>query len=862
MREYLCYENRSTKRRRRRNVKSLSGRSQTLPERKTAPAPPWEICPAKSAPFKTIRRHALESGAVFEALRRSFSLSEELLSPRFLPFALGHDCGKLSPGFISKLPGDFARDTGIGKLPEYQRHEVISEAAFADFLKGRADHCETIVGWHHGRRDPSPRPEGAVDYGGEPWRIRRREFLEWVFSHGKLPQEPLTAENRMLTAGIVCLADWIASDERNFTEDLTDRPFEDLTRIAVDLLNRIGFRPPEFRPGLQFREIFDFSPNPGQQALAEQAVKPGIFLLENTMGSGKTEAALYAAYRLIVSGMNRGIFFALPTRLTSNRIHQRVNSFLERVSVSGRARLIHGTAWLEPAGGEELAPGASWFAPAKRALLEPFGVGTVDQALKGVLNVRHFFVRLAGLAGKVVIFDEVHAFDEYMHYLLVSLCRILVSLNCTVILLSATLPARRRADLLGLGKEADPGGYPSLTVHLSGGEAREFVLSPPWSRNVRITMVSPEKVVGKAVEAAARGCNVALIANTVGDAQEFFRRVRAESESGAFPLGLLHSRFPLWRRNEIEQKWLDALGKNAGKTRPRGSLLISTQIIEQSVDMDFDLMISETAPGELLFQRMGRLWRHRRDVRPNAEPEFCRIDWDLCSASSADEVLRRAGGSGKVYPPFLLLRAEKIWRKYESLDLPEDMRALMEENFRPPDSSERIECELYGRMMDEAEAEIRKARTASQLDLISSATAQTGDDEDAPTRLADCPQRTLLLLNSIALRGRECDLVLSDGSSLSFREEEAFSLDKMRKLAVNTAPVPKWWLNETEDCLPDVLERYWKYDKVVPVCIGAAGELCLPDGRRVPIRYDNDNGIEYERNEQRKEEDETVFADW
>lgn len=845
------------------DMKSLT-RSSTSIVRTAFSPPSWELCPAKSEPFKTIRQHALECGAVFETLRKNFFRApEELLPPAALLFALGHDAGKISPGFLWKIAEDFARHYGVPRTTEYQRHEVISEAAFLEFLHHRADRSETIVGWHHGRRNPTLLREGAADYGGEAWQTRRQEFLQWLSGYTTPLPERLAPESQLFIAGAVCLADWIASDEHLFAVDRSELPFEELNRDADKILERIGFSRAEFQPGMRFEEVFPpYSPNQAQVMLAEQAVGPGIYLLENTMGSGKTEAALYAAYRLIATGISRGFFFALPTRLTSNKIHERVNAFLKRVSLSGKARLIHGTAWLEPAGGGELCAGESWFAPAKRAILEPFGVGTVDQVLKGVLNVKHFFLRLAGLAGKVVIIDEVHAFDEYMNYLLTHLCRILVKLNCTVILLSATLTAKRRAELLGLAAEVSPRGYPSLTAYRSGGAAEGTVLASSWKKQVRITTISPEEVVAKAVNSAAQGCNVAVIANTVGEAQELFGRIRSETESGRFPVGLLHSRFPLWRRNEIEHFWLEVLGRDAGEKRPQGSVLISTQIIEQSVDMDFDLMISETAPGDLLFQRLGRLWRHERTSRPNDEPEFCRIDRNLGSGASMKEVLFLAGGSGRVYPPFLLFRAEEIWRKLSRLTLPDDMRRLLEENYRSPTGENRVESELYEQMKLEAETQINRAQTASQLNLVACSSASASDGEDAPTRLGDCPQRQLLLLRSCRECGRRCELVLSDGTALSLGAEEPFSLEKMRQLAANTVPVPAWWLNDVEEVLPQSLAIYWKFDPPVPVLIGLAGELSLPDGRTPGIRYDDENGVGREPYERGKEENETFFADW
>jgi CRISPR-associated endonuclease/helicase Cas3 len=134
------------------------------------------------------------------------------------------------------------------------------------------------------------------------------------------------------------------------------------------------------------------------------------------MGCGKTEAALAAAYQLIAAGKAAGLYFALPTQVTSNRIHLRVQPFVERISLHpAEVRLAHGASWLaetkppvelRPASSdidalEHVRAGRSWFAFAKRALLAPFGVGTIDQALLGIVAAKHFFVRQFGLAGKV-----------------------------------------------------------------------------------------------------------------------------------------------------------------------------------------------------------------------------------------------------------------------------------------------------------------------------------------------------------------------------------------------------------------------------------------------------------------------------
>ena len=169
------------------------------------------------------------------------------------------------------------------------------------------------------------------------------------------------------------------------------------------------------------------------------------------MGIGKTEAALYAAYQALTQGSATGIYFALPTQLTSDKIYDRMNSFLAKVLAEDckfRSLLLHSSAWLRDTElGEEGMPGNGWFSSRKRGLLAPFAVGTIDQALMGVMNVKHGFVRTFGLAGKVVILDEVHSYDSYTGTIIDKLVQTLRELDCTVIILSATLTAERRVRL-------------------------------------------------------------------------------------------------------------------------------------------------------------------------------------------------------------------------------------------------------------------------------------------------------------------------------------------------------------------------------------------------------------------------------
>ena len=820
----------------------------------------WRECLAKSDPEKSVLRHSLECGAVYEALLKTESLPEDLIGPDTALFALGHDCGKISPRFqadIGRLQYTAARLRSKEK-----RHEVISEAAMEDFLGPRRDAAAKIAGWHHGKhRDPGD-PADALKFGGPDWQEQRRAFLEEVARCAEHVPARMNDASTLLAAGMICIADWISSDERNFPEDLTDS-YEEMKAEAGRILQRIGWRRPGMKRGLAFRDIFPFEPNEAQKRLCEEAVGPGVYVLENTMGAGKTEAALYAAYRLISGGVNRGLFFALPTRLTSNKIHERVRKFLDRVLLDpGHARLIHGSAWLESSGGGEMGPGEDWFAPSKRALLEPFGVGTIDQALKGVLNVRHFFVRLAGLAGKVVIVDEAHSYDAYMFFLLKELCRILVELKCTVIVLSATLPAARRAELLGCAGAPPQTGYPRLTRSRDGRIGQD-TFAPSRRMTVGIRAINPESAAAEAIEAARNCCNTAIIVNTISGAQDLFRHIRAEITDGEFLVGLLHSRFPFWRRNGIEQKWLDRLGKDAGAKRPHGSILISTQIIEQSVDLDFDFMISETVPSDLMFQRMGRLWRHERANRPVSVPVFCWMDHRLRSAGSAKNVKSLAGSNGKVYAPWLLLRSERIWSDMREAVIPDDMDAVLERNYGEVPADE-IEAELLREYEAEVSGKETKANTASQLSLSGTQSSQDDDGDDAPTRLSDYPQVSVLLARAVREAGNECGLTLSDGTDLELGKDR-FELAKMKLLAANLASVPAWWLDRdlrlTAE-LPEALKTYWKFDAPVLLRIAEDGALFLQDETETMIRYDNDYGLSRIQTGKGDAADETIQPDW
>lgn len=506
------------------------------------------------------------------------------------------------------------------------------------------------TGGHHGRyplgfqaKVPKNRRfEGGVDGFGA---LRDELMGKLVELFGPLPEENADGERERihLLTGFTVFADWIGSNNDWFPPDHpTD--LDALRQTAEECLERLRWVA-RIRSGTCFGRLFQpdspdcIQPRPIQTALIKAADRPGLYIVEAPMGMGKTEAALAAAYRRWTEGDERGLYFALPTQLTSNRIHDRVHAFL-RVATDSESieTLIHGSAWLKDGESRRIVrrPDTDeynesdevlrWFSSTRKQLLAPFGTGTVDQALLAVLPAKFAALRYFALAGKVVVIDEVHSYDPYMSELVDRLVGYLIKAGSTVIVLSATLTVTRRRELVeaaGAVEVSQPEAYPLITKAAAGEPEAEHIeiREKLEEKKVRIEnrfeadeSAAYWQQVAEIVEA---GANVVVIRNTVALAQETYLRLRSllTEQTPADHVGLLHSRFPQNERDERETKWTRLLGKEDAD-RPSGSLLVSTQIVEQSVDIDADLLVTDLAPIDLILQRIGRLHRHRRSRPP------------------------------------------------------------------------------------------------------------------------------------------------------------------------------------------------------------------------------------------------------
>lgn len=617
-----------------------------------------------------------------------------------------------------------------------------------------ASALSAAVGGHHGMfAVPTLYGLDADATGRGAWLDVRRTLIGHLLTILRPPLggRPDCADTPavMSLAGFVSVVDWIGSSTEFFPHHSTiagDRPAGDVDlasyaessrRAASAALENLGWTArPKVTTALPFSTLFPAAqpPYPVQGAAVDLAERlgagPSLVVIEAPMGEGKTEAALYLADRRSTDGGEDGSYVALPTQATSNQMFRRLREFLQRrhPTVSVNLQLLHGQAEFSPeieqlrrdverpflpssicdedhSGVATTVLPAEWFTHRKRGLLAPFGVGTVDQGLMAVLRTRHVFVRLFGLAGKCVIVDEVHAYDTYMSHLLERLLEWLAALGSSVVLLSGTLPRARRLALLeaygrGLGQQVPtatptPIEYPRLSwVNLTGTGEVGFSAAQRSQRTVRLRHVGRAECwegLAEQIEAAVEqgGC-IALICNTVSDAQRAFESLRkrahleGDADDGQPIVGLFHARFPREERMEIEQRTIARFGKDGevvvlpdgtrlAVRRPDRAVLVATQVIEQSLDLDFDLMVSDHAPCDLLLQRLGRLQRHDRQ-RPVGfdTPEL----WVL--APQETEGRPEFGAVGKVYSPHVLLRSWLALRDRDGIQIPADVSALVE----------------------------------------------------------------------------------------------------------------------------------------------------------------------------------------
>jgi CRISPR-associated endonuclease/helicase Cas3 len=675
-------------------------------------------------------------------LRQLFSeLLGEQPRERFAFIAAAHDIGKANPLFqtqterVDDVPEILDHHQQELKTRGYAipsllavgqvrssnagpRHEV-----FTRFLMDGAGYPEWVgaaLGGHHGQYPVADGDIGSKANGkahqalcAGQWSLHSREILNELRDalglHGDIPRLATNLVPAVVAVtGAVALADWLASDE-NAVE--SGREIWDKTKPLA------GYLSSQFRwfsqhlqgtlgrsstPDGSFADLFGFaSPNGTQQAVINAGDSPLVIVM-SPMGEGKTEAALARHQTL-----DRGLFFGLPTMATADAMFNRVRRFYSG-SDRQAGSLSHSRGFLNSyyelgeisplgsAGSDDQGLGpAAWFRGRHRGLLAPVTVGTCDQALAASLPHKWVAMRLLGLANKHVVLDEVHSYDPYQDELLCTLLRWFGVCDTPVTLLSATLPrvrVDRYLEAWGAGHyrfdgtivRVDGLEYPAVISANVGPGARTSVASAPImnvrNRSIAIHSVSTPSERGASASELARialvdwspGLSTAVIANTV---TACIKSAQEIAETGAQTL-VVHSRMTARMRRTVEQEVTSRFGRGG----PGGGIVIATQILESSLDVDFDRMVTELAPAPSLLQRSGRIWRHSTfEGRAWVHPELREANRPVVPCLTVihpEGQIKR--GSALPYTVAELERTRTNLLGRENWVIPDDLQALVD----------------------------------------------------------------------------------------------------------------------------------------------------------------------------------------
>ncbi len=654
--------------------------------------PIWGIAWGKFSPVlghHHLGHHCADVAAVFQLLlsRHPYRLKAEAALGRVLtPTEIGcltalaflHDIGKLAPGFQARIWPRKGRLSDIGHLDAgwLWAEAPAGEASGANWHEvllpwPELEQWFSLILSHHGR--PTKHPGSGLVAGafakvaGYDWQDEHRQigavFTAWFRGLDAARPPPAKPAFVHFICGLLTLADWIASDIRAFPYEprLRDDYWQTALRRAERCIAGIGLAadslslsgPPDWAL------ISDHpSPRPAQQAIGRLTTSTRLVLLEAETGSGKTEAALWRFAALLATGEVEALYFAVPTRAAARQLQGRINKALAGMfaPVPEALLAIPGQAVAGAAKGRRLpdfsvlwddgqTPPSRWAAEhSARYLAAPIAIGTVDQVALGGLQVKYAHLRGTALSRALLVIDEVHASDPYMTEVQRRMVQDHLALGGHVLLMSATLGAAARCRWFGTELAAQPEEaarpYPAVWTAAgiepvgreeSADKAVEMSAHSGWTG---------ADAAGFALAAARKGARVLVIRNTVQRAQETFAAVQAEAPELLLQVRdiptLHHSRFAAEDRALLDAAVEEALG---AKGPQGGRIVIGSQTLEQSLDIDADLLITDLCPMDVLLQRIGRLHRHKRTRPAGFETPRAVV---LCPPGGLDPLVQRA----------------------------------------------------------------------------------------------------------------------------------------------------------------------------------------------------------------------------
>ncbi|MFA5625489.1 MAG: CRISPR-associated helicase Cas3' [Bradymonadales bacterium] len=730
--------------------------------------------PVFQAKEAKVFRHQFTSDAEYRQARENARLLDESLRTR------SEEAG---------LPNQNEADFGFAHTTP---HNLASEQIFLEYAK-EGKRIATVLGAHHGKpADANGLNRSAIEAnrenyhleskGKEPWTSVQSELIDYALYLSGFSEISQIAAPRytaqVLLSGLIIMVDWLASSEEYFPliglqeAILPELILKERAKSAWEAFRGelATWEPREdWKQHCLYAERFNFAPNPVQSLVAELAKEsdePSILVLEAPMGIGKTEAALVAAEIFAQKHGKSGLYFALPTQATANGIFPRMLAWTAALNDEAKHSFVlaHGKAQFNEDYqalqrrneaihnvGESFDDDAvlahAWFTGRKKSMLSDFALGTIDQLLLAALKHKHLMLRHLGLANKVVIIDECHAYDAYMSTYLEMALHWLGAYRVPTIVLSATLPAAKRAAVVeayvNTGKKTlsfpdemkQTLAYPLVSLANVHGVVQKTIAEPQASRSVKLQCIEDEQVSGLIEEFTEDGGCVGIIVNTVKRAQRF--AVLLGEAFGTDRVKLFHSRFIAPDRAEKENEILSELGKpTPERQRPLQRIWVGTQVLEQSLDIDFDLLITDIAPMDLLLQRMGRLHRHQR-LRPKT------LETARCLVLNDENAFHDAQ---IIYSEYLLMRSQSLLK--DRIVLPDDIAPLVQRTYSnealPVADVEKLENARRKHNKDKEDKEykaetfrIKKPWSRSMLTSWLSTDVPIGSDKEAEAAVRD-----------------------------------------------------------------------------------------------------------------------------
>ena len=797
-------------------------------------------CWAKTMPFQSVPTHAKVSGIVAKCIyRRYLSEGDRMLLRKwlhrtdeqvasFIAYLVSlHDIGKVEALFQEKTPEQAERLKRCGMYVDRRNHENVRHERTSNIIMQNIWHSQAqerravktfaeILGAHHqGKcgKEGSPDRDGWREFQGELEFQMRNLFLGETLEIPAV-EKGLGAKIQALLLGITILSDWIASGTAFSDAEswiLAEHAEKTIAEKAEAFLQESQLGPIPTAWPSTFCGVWPNIPKAGMRPLQaemervfhEHKGRYRVILVEAPMGEGKTEAGLYAAVQMMKQWRKDGFYVALPTAATSNQMVGRMRALLQENGVDSAVRLLHSMAWLTDTqiteqmySEEEQNEIHGWLAPVRRGLLGQYAVGTVDQAMLAATTAKYGVLRLLGLSNKVLVVDEIHSYDVYMMEIIVRLLEWCKALEIPVVMLSATLPPALKGKLLRpYTEQLVPQSYPAITAVTEDGQPIVY----PIQRTVKTQTVAvklvpylhdPEKIAKLAVEQVEHGGCICVLMNTVKDAQAVYRAIKQQY---CGDLMLFHAQFPAKRRTELENLCIKKFGKDKS-FRPEQAILVTTQVVEQSLDVDFDGMITAVAPIDLLIQRMGRIFRHEETPRPKelAQP----VQWVLVPDAGLE-----FGANEAIYPSCLLRQTVHLLEQRQTVQIPEDLAELVAKGYdmeaTPKEEQEKwLEWEIENGI----NAGISSLYTLNAPDksFIPCKSPETmfQDDEQASflsvkTRLGEPTVRIALLEPALFARVKQCTRKINGTEVAKVAEHELARLVMEQSVSIREKKIQK-----------------------------------------------------------------------